>query len=100
PCPEHRTVRPFPVGSRLVLDNISVTRADSTGIALDGDYNILSNSVANYNGQLGIIARGRYVKLINNEMLFESRSSTVFSSKSRVSATGASLNSIIVYRRL
>jgi parallel beta-helix repeat protein len=54
-------------GNRLTFDNISVTRADSTGLAVNGDYNTVSNSVFNYNGQCGLFARGRYVKLINNE---------------------------------
>jgi parallel beta-helix repeat protein len=54
-------------GNRLVIDHISVTRADSAGLVVLGDHNLLSNSVMNYNGQTGLFARGRFVKLINNE---------------------------------
>ena len=54
-------------GNRLTFDNISVNRTDSGGFAVNGDYNVVSNSVFNYNGQAGMYARGRYVKLLNNE---------------------------------
>jgi hypothetical protein len=54
-------------GNDITVERISVTWTDSLGINLTGDNNTLKDSVSNYNGQTGLIARGRNVKLINNE---------------------------------
>ncbi|MGH8728660.1 MAG: right-handed parallel beta-helix repeat-containing protein [Burkholderiales bacterium] len=54
-------------GNDLTLENLSVTWTDSLGINLTGDNNVLKDSVANHNGQTGVVARGKNVKLTNNE---------------------------------
>lgn len=54
-------------GLRHTLDNIHVRHGDSIGIALIGNDLTLRNSSANHCGQLGIMARGERMQLINNE---------------------------------
>jgi hypothetical protein len=54
-------------GMRLTLDNLHVNQGDSVGFALIGSDIILRNSSANQCGQLGILARGERMQLINNE---------------------------------
>jgi parallel beta-helix repeat protein len=54
-------------GNRLRIDGVQVALADSIGIHLIGDDISLSNSSANECGQLGINARGRRMRLENNE---------------------------------
>lgn len=54
-------------GMRLTLDNLQVNQGDSIGIVLIGNDIILRNSTANRCGQLGILARGERMQLINNE---------------------------------
>lgn len=54
-------------GMRLTLDNLQVNQGDSIGIVLIGNDLILRNSSANRCGQLGILARGERMQLINNE---------------------------------
>jgi parallel beta-helix repeat protein len=53
-------------GLRLTLDNVNVKQGDSIGIVLIGNDLILRNSTANQCGQLGILARGERMQLINN----------------------------------
>jgi parallel beta-helix repeat protein len=48
-------------GNHLILDHVSVTEADSVGVELDGDDNIMEHVVADHCGQLGIKARGSRV---------------------------------------
>jgi parallel beta-helix repeat protein len=57
-------------GTHIVLDHVSVTRADSVGIDLSGDGNVITHGVANYCGQLGIKARGRNVSISSSETSF------------------------------
>jgi parallel beta-helix repeat protein len=54
-------------GMRLTMDNLHVNQGDSVGFALIGSDIILRNSSANQCGQLGILARGERMQLINNE---------------------------------
>jgi len=46
-------------GQRIVLDHVSVSRADSVGVELDGDDNVMRDVSADHCGQLGIKARGQ-----------------------------------------
>jgi parallel beta-helix repeat protein len=55
------------VGNRITVDRVSVLRADAVCLAVTGDNNTISNSVANYCGIMGMAVRGRYVKITNNE---------------------------------
>lgn len=54
-------------GARHTIDDIHVRQGDSIGIALIGNDITLRNSSANHCGQLGIMARGERIQLINNE---------------------------------
>jgi parallel beta-helix repeat protein len=54
-------------GNRITAEGIAVSQADSIGIHLAGDDITLANSSANDCGQLGINARGRRMRLVNNE---------------------------------
>ncbi|HZV62439.1 MAG TPA: right-handed parallel beta-helix repeat-containing protein [Methylophilaceae bacterium] len=54
-------------GQHITLENINVSRADSTGIDLWGDDITLKNSSANDCGQIGLKARGKRIQLIDNE---------------------------------
>lgn len=60
-------------GIHIEVERIRVTRTDGVGIGLVGDNNFLKDSVSNYNGQLGIAAKGRNVKLINNETSYKNQ---------------------------
>jgi parallel beta-helix repeat protein len=57
-------------GNKLMVDRINVTLADASGITVNGNENTVQNVVANYCGQLGMSAGGKYNKLINNETSF------------------------------
>jgi len=54
-------------GHNVTLDHVSVDFADSVGIELDGDDNVISNSSANHCGQLGIKGRGARMLLVGSE---------------------------------
>lgn len=54
-------------GLRLTLDDVQVNQGDSIGIVLIGNDITLRNSSANRCGQLGLMARGERIQLINNE---------------------------------
>jgi hypothetical protein len=53
-------------GNHDWLTNVSVQKADSVGIELDGNNNRIASSNANYCGQLGMKARGREMTMVNN----------------------------------
>ena len=46
-------------GDRIELDHVSVSQADSVGVELDGDDNVMRDVSADHCGQLGIKARGQ-----------------------------------------
>jgi hypothetical protein len=54
-------------GSFITLENIHVSRADSVGIDVWGDDITIRNSSANDCGQVGLKARGKRIRLIDNE---------------------------------
>jgi parallel beta-helix repeat protein len=54
-------------GNFITLENIHVSRADSVGIDLWGDDITMKNSSANDCGQIGLKARGKRIRLIDNE---------------------------------
>jgi hypothetical protein len=53
-------------GNHNWLINVSVQKADSVGIELDGNNNRIASSTANYCGQLGMKARGKEMNMVNN----------------------------------
>ena len=55
------------IGNRVTLERIRVLRADSVGVEVMGDDNTIRDSSFNSCGQLGIKARGKRARLINNE---------------------------------
>ena len=54
-------------GRHIVVDHVSVEQADSVGIQVDGDDNLIVDSSANYCGQLGMKVRGARVWMERNE---------------------------------
>lgn len=54
-------------GTRMKIDRVNVSWTDGLGLSILGDNNVISNSVANYNGCLGIGGGGKNNKYINNE---------------------------------
>lgn len=54
-------------GNFITLENIHVSRADSVGIDVWGDDITVQNSSANDCGQVGLKARGKRIRLIDNE---------------------------------
>lgn len=54
-------------GDALVLDGVHVSYADGAGFDVSGNNNIIRSSSANYCGQLGIKARGKGVRILNNQ---------------------------------
>ena len=54
------------LGSRIRVNGMVVRLADSVGLVIRGNDNIVENSVFEYNGRLGMVASGRNVRLINN----------------------------------
>ena len=54
-------------GNFITLENIHVSRADSVGIDVWGDDITIQNSSANDCGQVGLKARGKRIRLIDNE---------------------------------
>ena len=55
------------MGNKITVDTIGVSLADSIGIHLAGDDITMSHSSANACGQLGLSARGRRMRLVDNE---------------------------------
>jgi hypothetical protein len=54
-------------GRHIVVDHVSVEQADSVGIQVDGDDNLIVDSSANHCGQLGMKVRGARVLIERNE---------------------------------
>jgi hypothetical protein len=54
-------------GRHIVVDHVSVEQADSVGIQVDGDDNIIVDSSAHHCGQLGMKIRGARVLIARNE---------------------------------
>ena len=55
------------MGNFITLENIHVSRADSVGMDVWGDDITIKNSSANDCGQIGLKARGKRIRLIDNE---------------------------------
>jgi hypothetical protein len=55
------------LGNHLTLESLHVRRADSIGMVLIGNDITLRDSSANECGQVGIMARGERMRIINNE---------------------------------
>jgi len=54
-------------GRHIIVDRVSVEQADSVGIEVDGDDNVIVDSSANYCGQLGMKARGSRMRIEGSE---------------------------------
>ena len=54
-------------GNFITVENVHVSRADSVGMDVWGDDITIKNSSANDCGQIGLKARGKRIKLIDNE---------------------------------
>ena len=53
------------IGNNNIVKTITVQNADLGGIQIVGDSNSLVDSLARYNGQLGVTIRGKYNKIVN-----------------------------------
>lgn len=58
------------IGKNITVDRVTVTNADAVGLELMGDDNKILDSVANYNGQVGIKARGQRYQILRNTTNF------------------------------
>lgn len=54
-------------GDRLVFDHIHISHVDGNGFDITGNHVVITDSTANYCGQVGMKVRGRNARLIGNE---------------------------------
>ena len=56
--------------SHILLDNIHVSHADTVGIHIKGNNNVIKNCSAHYCGQIGMAVKGNNNKILYNETHF------------------------------